>query len=124
MACKECNKHKNPCPKRPKDREVERKVFENCAPFAGTSNTVGNVIFDVEPNTLRVLAAGTIENFSDAPINVIFERSTGNITQTINGRSSLTFVYDDLTRITVFGFGAPYSGTIKVQANYFFEDTI
>lgn len=122
MSCK--NTHVKPngsinnCPKRPENDRLGRLTFENCVPFAGESNTVANIIFDVEPDTLSVLVAGTIENFSDDGINVIFERSTGNITRTILANSSLSFVYDDVTRISVFGFGQEYTGSFKFQATY------
>lgn len=93
----------------------------HCVPFAGQSNTEANIIFDVEPNSLPVVFAATIENFSNDGINVIFERSSGNITRTILANSSLSFVYDDVTRVSVFGFGQVYSGSFKFQATYTFE---
>jgi len=122
MTCKKMHVQPNgsngKCPKRPEADRLSALTFENCVPFAGESNTVANIIFDVEPNTLPVLIAGTIENFSDDGINVIFERSTGNITRTILANSSLSFVYDDVTRISVFGFGQEYTGSFKFQATY------
>lgn len=109
------------CPPRPTEDRFETLNFENCAPFAGESNTVANIIFDVEPNSLPVVLAGTIENFSDDGINVIFERSTGNITRTILAHSSLSFVYDNVTRVSIFGFGQPYTGSFKFEATYTIE---
>ncbi|MGB3261302.1 hypothetical protein [Paenisporosarcina sp.] len=124
MSCK--NHHKLPlgcikCPSRPEADRLETKTFENCVPFAGRSNVDANIIFDVEPNSFPVVLAGTIENFSNDGINVIFERSSGNITRTILAHSSLSFVYDDVTRVSVFGFGQQYSGSFKFQATYTFE---
>ena len=109
------------CPSRPENDRSKTLTFENCVPFAGESNTAANIIFDVEPNSIPVVLAGTIENFSDDGINVIFERSSGNITRTILANSSLSFVYDDVTRISVFGFGQMYTGSFKFQATYTFE---
>ncbi|MGB2993342.1 MAG: hypothetical protein WBB47_11965 [Paenisporosarcina sp.] len=109
------------CPRRPENDRFKTLSFENCVPFAGESNTVANVIFDVEPNSLPVVLAGTIENFSNDGINVIFERSSGNVTRTILANSSLSFVYDDVTRVSVFGFGQVYTGSFKFHATYTFE---
>ena len=124
MSCK--NHHKLPlgcikCPSRPTADLLETKTFETCVPFAGRSNVDANIIFDVEPNSFPVVLAGTIENFSNDGINVIFERSSGNITRTIQAHSSLTFVYTDITRVSVFGFGQEYTGSFKFQATYTFE---
>lgn len=109
------------CPPRPELPEDLTLTFSNCAPFSGLSNTIPNIIFDVETNELPVVLAGTIENFSDDGINVIFERSTGNITRTILAHSSLSFIYDNVTRVSIFGFGQAYTGTFNFQATYTFE---
>jgi len=109
------------CPPRPERDRFLTLTFENCVPFAGESNVTANIIFDVEPNSLPVVLAGTIENFSNDGINVIFERSSGNITRTILANSSLSFVYDDVTRVSVFGFGQEYTGSFKFQATYTIE---
>ncbi|RDI45913.1 hypothetical protein [Falsibacillus pallidus] len=106
------------CPPRPERDRLKTLTFENCAPFAGSSNTQANIIFDVEGNDIPVVLAGTIENFSDDGINVIFERTSGNVTRTILAHSSLSFIYDDITRVSVFGFGQEYSGSFKFQATY------
>ncbi|MCM3178158.1 hypothetical protein [Cytobacillus horneckiae] len=120
---KHCFSHdSNQCPPRPVGNKFETLTFTNCAPFAGGPDTEGNIIFDVEPNSLPVVLAGTIENFSDDSINVIFERSSGNITRTIFANSSLSFIYDDVTRVTVFGFGQEYTGSFKFQASYTIEE--
>ncbi|MGB3261301.1 hypothetical protein [Paenisporosarcina sp.] len=124
MSCK--NHHSSQlccikCPSRPERDRFKTLTYENCVPFAGRSNVDANIIFDVEPNSLPVVLAGTIENFSNDGINVIFERSSGNITRTILANSSLSFVYDDVTRVSVFGFGQQYSGSFKFQATYTFE---
>lgn len=110
------------CPKRPERDRFQTLTFENCVPFAGRSNVDANIIFDVEPNSLPVVLAGTIENFSNDGINVIFERSTGNnVTRTILANSSVSFVYDNVTRVSVFGFGQAYTGSFKFQATYTVE---
>lgn len=109
------------CPQRPSDTDTKTLTFSNCAAFAGTSNTVANIIFDVESDALPVVLAGTIENFSSDGINVIFERTSGNITRTILANSSLSFVYDDVTRVSLFGFGQAYTGNFNFQASYTIE---
>jgi len=106
------------CPTRPSDTETETLSIINCVPFSGTSNTVPNVIFDVEEDDIPVVLAGSIENFSDDGINVIFARTSGNVTRTILANSALSFVYDDVTAVSVFGFGQEYSGSFKYQVTY------
>ena len=122
-----CKKHHSSqfccvtCPSRPERDRFKTLTLENCVPFAGRSNVDANIIFDVEPNSLPVVLAGTIENFSNDIINVIFERSSGNVTRTVLANSSVSFVYDDVTRVSVFGAGQLYSGSFKFQATYTFE---
>ena len=109
------------CPRRPEETETETLSLTNCVPFAGTSNTVANVIFDVEEDDIPVVLAGSIENFSDDGINVIFVRTSGNVTRTVLANSSISFVYDDVVAVEVFGFGQAYTGSFKYQATYTIE---
>ncbi|RLQ95558.1 hypothetical protein [Falsibacillus albus] len=106
------------CPPRPKMDMFKTLTFSNCVPFAGSSNENANIIFDVESNDIPVVLAGSIENFSSDGINVIFERSSGNVTRTVLAHSSISFVYDDITRVSVFGFGQEYTGSFNFQATY------
>jgi hypothetical protein len=112
------------CPPRPKV-ECKTVQFENCAPFSGTGNQSVNTIFDVESNDIPVIAAGTVENFSSQAINVRFERSVSNqpIVLLVQPQSSLTFVYDHLTRVATTGTAPEktYHGSLKIQVNYSFE---
>ncbi|TMU87508.1 hypothetical protein FGG79_05120 [Bacillus sp. BHET2] len=114
------------CPPRPK-KECKNAHYENCAPFAGTGNQDVNTIFDVQSTSIPVIAAGTIENFSTQAINVRFERSVSNqpIVLLVQPHSSLTFVYDHLTRIATTGTAPErmYNGSLKIQLNYSFETT-
>ncbi|UKS67243.1 S-Ena type endospore appendage [Rossellomorea marisflavi] len=111
------------CPQRPK-RECKDAHFENCAPISGSGNRDVNVIFDVDPNSLHVTAAGTIENFSDQSFNVRFEReNSAPIIILVAPHSSITFVYDNLIRITTTGTAPErtYNGSLKIQLHYTFE---
>ena len=123
MKCKKNNvaDFSGNCPRRPEEAETETLSLINCVPFAGTSNTVANVIFDVEEDDIPVVLAGSIENFSNDGINVIFARTSGNVTRTVLANSSISFVYDDATAVSVFGFGQAYTGSFKYQATYTIE---
>ena len=109
------------CPKRPERDRFQTLTFENCVPFAGGPSTADNHIFDVEPNSLPVVLAGTIENFSNDGINARFERSGGVFVLPIQANSSLSFIYDDVTKVTINGFGQEYTGSFKFQATYTVE---
>ena len=123
MKCKKnhCADFSHNCPTRPEEAETETLSLTNCVPFAGTSNRDANVIFDVEEEDIPVVLAGSIENFSNDGINVIFVRSSGNVTRTVLAHSSISFVYDDITAVEVFGFGQAYTGSFKYQATYTIE---
>jgi hypothetical protein len=111
------------CPPRP-NRECKDAHFENCAPISGKGNSGVNVIFDVEPNSLSVVAAGTIENFSDQAFNVRFEReNAAPVIILVQPMSSITFVYDKLIRIGTTGTAPErvYNGSLKIQLHYSFE---
>ncbi len=111
------------CPPRPKS-EKKTMTFENCAPFAGSGNQDVNRIFDIESNSIPVIAAGTVENFSSQALNVRFDRSVGApIIILVQPKSSLTFVYDKLVGIATTGTApdTEYSGSLKIQVNYSFN---
>jgi len=96
---------------------METLSLINCVPFAGTSNTVANTIFDVS-ESIPVVLAGSIENFSNDGINVIFVTASGNVTRTILANSSLSFVYEDVLQVNIFGFGQAYTGAFEYQVTY------
>ncbi|WP_227396884.1 hypothetical protein [Jeotgalibacillus aurantiacus] len=106
------------CPKRPKKEKPEKLLFENCAPFAGGPNTPNNIIFDVEPNDLRVTLAATIENFSNNGLNITIIRRNSQETIPVQAGSSLTFIHDEVVRVTVNSFGQNYTGSFKMQVLY------
>jgi len=107
------------CPKRPERDRFQTLTFENCVPFAGEGRET-NIIFDVEPNSLPVVLAGTIENFSGATIIVTVERNGGDVSLLIPPKSSLTFIYNGVTRVRITSRG-DYTGLFKFQATYTVE---
>ncbi|WP_404408297.1 hypothetical protein [Jeotgalibacillus malaysiensis] len=126
MTCK--NHYKQPlgsigkcdcdCPKRPRPDKHVLMLFENCAPFAGNKYTPYNTIYDTQPDSLPVTIAATIENFStDAIIVTIFRKGYDQVVTTVQGGSSLTFVYDKVLRITVNAC-QEYTGSFKHQITY------
>ncbi|MDZ5713452.1 hypothetical protein [Jeotgalibacillus haloalkalitolerans] len=126
MTCK--NHYKQPlgsigkcdcdCPKRPRPDKHVLMLFENCAPFAGNKYTPCNTIYDTQPDSLPVTMAATIENFSTNWINVtIFRKGDVPAVIPVQGKSSLTFVYDKVLRIDVSSC-EEYTGSFKHQITY------
>ncbi|KIL50720.1 hypothetical protein KP77_13400 [Jeotgalibacillus alimentarius] len=106
------------CPKRPRPDKRVLMLFENCSPIAGNQNTPNNIIFDTELNSLPVTMAATIENFSNNGLNVTIFRQNNQETIAVQAGSSLTFVHDEVVRITVNSFGQAYTGSFKYQITY------
>ncbi|MBO9130578.1 S-Ena type endospore appendage [Bacillus sp. 165] len=115
--------HCVPCPPRPVNPTKTRKCFENCVPFRVVGNQKGSTIFTAGTSTFPNTIAATVENTSDFLINVIVSFEVGQQTIGIQPHSSLSFVFDDVTQINVFGSNQSgfSDGIFKFDVCYTFE---
>lgn len=92
--------------------------YETVTTIGGPADSVNNIIFDADHTILPLVIAGTIENNSSDGIYVTFCKADSQETIPVQGNASLTFIYEDVIRITLEDFGQDFAGTVKLQAQY------
>ncbi|TDL30750.1 hypothetical protein E2R51_17350 [Jeotgalibacillus sp. S-D1] len=92
--------------------------YKTTTTISGPAESVNNIIFDADHAILPLVLAGTIVNFSSDGIYVTFHKADSQETIPVQGNASLTFIYEDVVRITLEDFGQDFMGSFKLHAQY------
>lgn len=106
------------CPPRSTMDKRNTLTFSNCVPVAGSSTTVGNIVFQADPD-IDITIAGSFENTGNVGFNALIVFNSGpSVNLSVEPGDSATFVFNDVREIALFSFGGAYTGIFKYQVTY------